>query len=109
MTGISKLWFPGEYASEQGNIEMFQVKCDSMTGADIRDGALLCIRLQPHADDGQIVVATIPCDAGNGRVVKRYREIDGHKWLYSENPAYPPVPADDAVITGVVLRWMNWV
>ena len=34
--------------------------------------------------------------------VKRFHWTDGHAWLLPENPAYAPIPADNATILGRV-------
>ena len=35
--------------------------------------------------------------------VKTYRRRDGHLWLMPQNPAFDPIPGDDATILGRVV------
>jgi SOS-response transcriptional repressor LexA len=99
-------WFPEASADSV----IFTVHGDSMTGAGIRDRATVCMTPQDHADDGQIVIAVMACPDGRpGGVIKRYRVIDGQPWLYSEHPGYPPKPAGDVVILGVISILTNWL
>lgn len=35
--------------------------------------------------------------------MKTLQQLDGHVWLLPGNPAYQPIPADDAVILGKVV------
>lgn len=67
----------------------FVLRCsgDSMINAHIRDGDLVCIRIQPDVDDGQIAAVLIGEDATLKRV---YHRPDG-VMLMAENPAYPPM------------------
>ena len=67
----------------------FVLRCsgDSMINAHIRDGDLVCIRIQPDVDDGQIAAVLI----GENATLKRvYHRPDG-VMLMAENPAYPPM------------------
>lgn len=67
----------------------FVLRCsgDSMIGAHIRDGDLVCIRIQPDVDDGQIAAVLIGEEATLKRV---YHRPDG-VMLMAENPAFPPM------------------
>lgn len=67
----------------------FALRCngDSMIGAHIRDGDLVCIRIQPDVDDGQIAAVLIGEDATLKRV---YHRPDG-VMLVAENPSFPPM------------------
>ena len=56
-----------------------------MIGAHIRDGDLVCIRIQPDVDDGQIAAVLIGEEATLKRV---YHREDG-VMLVAENPAFP--------------------
>jgi SOS-response transcriptional repressor LexA len=35
--------------------------------------------------------------------MKTLQRVDGHAWLLPANPAYQPIPADDAIIMGKVV------
>ena len=63
------------------------VRGDSMIGAHIRDGDLVCIRIQPDVDDGQIAAVLIGEDATLKRV---YHRPDG-VMLVAENPSFAPM------------------
>jgi repressor LexA len=79
---------------------------DSMVGAGILDGDTLVVRVQRDADDGDIVVATVPDETtGEPRAtVKRLRRRGGRgrARLLPENPAYEPIESDGLVIVGRV-------
>lgn len=77
-----------------------RIRGDSMTDAGILDGDYIVVRSQNHAQQGQIVVAVIEDEATCKRLEKR----DGHIWLMPENPAYDPIPGDNAYIIGVVAK-----
>ena len=62
-------------------------KGDSMTGARIMDGDLVCIRQQDDVTDGQIAAVLIDTEATLKRV---YHNPDGTITLVAENPKYPP-------------------
>ena len=77
---------------------MLKVAGDSMVEAAICDGDWVVVRQQPNAENGEIVAAMIDGEA----TVKTYKRRDGHVWLLPHNPAYEPIPGDDATILG---RW----
>jgi repressor LexA len=83
-----------------GELFMLRVKGDSMTGAAIVDGDLVVIRKQETAENGEIVAAQLDGPAGHEATVKTLQRIDGHAWLMPHNPAYQPIPANDARILG---------
>jgi repressor LexA len=89
---------PRELVGE-GNLFTLQVKGDSMIEAAICDGDWVVVRQQPDADNGDIVAAMIEGEA----TVKAYRRRDGHLWLMPRNPAFDPIPGDDATILGRVV------
>ena len=89
---------PRELVGE-GNLFLLQVKGDSMIEAAICDGDWVVVRQQPTAESGEIVAAMIDGEA----TVKTYRVRDGHVWLMPRNPAYEPIPGDDATILGRVV------
>ena len=41
--------------------------------------------------------------------MKTWRRRDGHVWLLPHNPAYSPIPADDATILGRVVTVLRKV
>lgn len=60
---------------------------DSMIGARIHDGDVVCIRQQESVDNGQIAAVLID---GEEATLKRFYFSDGVVTLQAENPAYPP-------------------
>src|SRR5919202_1544366 len=74
------------------------VSGDSMIEAAICDGDWVVVRQQPVADNGEIVAAMIEGEA----TVKTFKRRDGHVWLMPHNPAYDPIPGDQATILGRV-------
>ena len=88
---------------------MLKVVGDSMIGAAIADGDWLVVRRQASAENGDIVAAMVDSDTGDGAeaTVKTFRRRDGHIWLIPHNPAFTPIPGDDAVIIGKVVAVMR--
>ena len=82
-----------------GTLFMLKVVGDSMIDAAISDGDWVVVRQQAEAENGEIVAAMIDGEA----TVKTWRRRDGHAWLLPHNPAYSPIPADDATILGRVV------
>jgi repressor LexA len=82
-----------------GTLFMLKVVGDSMIDAAISDGDWVVVRQQAVAENGEIVAAMIDSEA----TVKTWRRRDGHAWLLPHNPAYAPIPADDATILGRVV------
>lgn len=89
---------PRELVGE-GTHFLLRVKGDSMVDAAICDGDWVVVRQQPVADSGEIVAAMIDGEA----TVKTYRRRDSHVSLEPRNPAYDPIPGDDASILGRVV------
>jgi repressor LexA len=89
---------PRELVGE-GEVFMLQVKGDSMLEAAICDRDWVVVRQQPTANSGEIVAAMLDGEA----TVKTYRRRDGHVWLMPKNPAFDPIPGDDATIMGRVV------
>jgi repressor LexA len=81
-----------------GALFLLKVTGDSMVDAAICDGDWVVVRQQPVADSGEIVAAMIDGEA----TVKTYKRRDGHVWLMPHNPAYEPIPGDEATILGRV-------
>jgi repressor LexA len=95
---------PREIVGE-GTLFLLQVKGDSMLDAAICDGDWVVVRQQPNATNGEIVAAMIDGEA----TVKTYRFRDGHIWLVPHNPAFEPIPGDDATIMGKVVAVLRRV
>jgi repressor LexA len=86
-----------------GELFALQVVGDSMIDAAICDGDWVAIRRQATAIHGDIVAAMIDGEA----TVKRLKRDGDRTWLVPHNPAYQPIPADDAVILGRVAAVMR--
>ena len=82
----------------EGTLFLLQVRGDSMIDAAICDGDWVVVRQQQVADNGDIVAAMIEGEA----TVKTFKRRDGHAWLMPHNPAYEPIPGDEATILGRV-------
>ena len=82
-----------------GTLFALDVKGDSMIEAAICDGDVVVVRQQPVAENGEIVAAMI----GDEATVKVFHQRDGRTELVPRNPAYRPIPADDAVVLGKVV------
>lgn len=89
----------GEPILAEQNIEGYDqipdyIKCDftlmcrgdSMTGARIYDGDIVCIKQQPMVENGQIAAVLVDDEA----TLKRFYFEDGTITLMAANPAYPP-------------------
>ena len=70
-----------------------------MIDAAIADGDLVVVRQQEKAENGDIVAAMIDGEA----TVKIFRRAKDHIWLMPHNPAYTPIPGDDATVLGKVV------
>ena len=95
---------PRELVGE-GTLFMLKVAGDSMVEAAICDGDWVVVRQQPTAENGEIVAAMIDGEA----TVKTYKRRDGHVWLLPHNPAYEPIPGDDATVLGRVVSVLRRV
>ena len=82
----------------EGTLFLLQVRGDSMVDAAICDGDWVVVRQQQVADNGDIVAAMIDGEA----TVKTFKRRDGHVWLMPHNPAYDPIPGDEATVLGRV-------
>jgi repressor LexA len=84
-----------------GNNFALQVQGESMVDEGIRDGDVLIIRKQDHADNGQTVVAQIEGEA----TIKKFYQRDGRVELRPANEELKPlmVPAEKVEIIGVVV------
>ena len=82
----------------EGTLFMLQVRGDSMVDAAICDGDWVVVRQQQVAENGDVVAAMIDGEA----TVKTFKRRDGHVWLMPHNPAYEPIPGDEATVLGRV-------
>jgi repressor LexA len=89
---------PREIVGE-GTLFLLAVRGDSMLDAAICDGDWVVVRQQATANNGEIVAAMLDGEA----TVKTYRFRDNHIWLMPHNPAFEPIPGDDATILGKVV------
>lgn len=81
-----------------GQLFLLKVVGDSMIDAAICDGDWVVVRQQPVAENGDVVAAMIDGEA----TVKTYKKRNGHVWLLPHNPAFEPIPGDEAVVLGRV-------
>ena len=89
----------------EGQLFLLKVSGDSMIEAAICDGDWVVVRQQPVADNGDIVAAMIEGEA----TVKTFKKRDGHVWLMPANPAFDPIPGDDATVMGRVVAVLRRV
>jgi repressor LexA len=89
---------PKEIVGE-GSLFLLRVVGDSMVDAAITDGDWVVVRQQPTAENGDIVAAMIDGEA----TVKTLKRRDGRLWLLPHNPAYEPIPGDEATVLGRVV------
>lgn len=87
----------------RGELFMLQVQGESMVDAAICDGDFVVVRVQPDAEEGQIVAALVDGEA----TVKVLSRKDGHQWLLPRNENYAPIPGDEATIMGRVVTVMR--
>jgi repressor LexA len=81
-----------------------------MTGAAIADGDWGVVRRAPDAESGDIIAAMLDsADDGSEATVKTLRMHDSHVWLIPQNPAYTPIPGDEATIIGKVMAVLRRV
>lgn len=89
---------PKELVGE-GSLFLLKVIGESMVDAAICDGDWVVIRQQNVADNGDIVAAMIDGEA----TVKTFKRTGGQVWLMPHNPAFDPIPGNDAAILGKVV------
>ena len=78
---------------------LLKVVGDSMVDAAICDGDWVVVRQQNVADNGDIVAAMIDGEA----TVKTFKRTRGQVWLMPHNPAFDPIPGNDAAVLGKVV------
>lgn len=89
----------------EGELFALTVVGDSMIDAAICEGDIVTVRRQDSADHGDIVAALLDGEA----TVKRLRREAGEVWLMPHNPAYQPIPGDDAAILGKVVAVLRTI
>ena len=90
----------------EGTLFLLKVVGDSMVEAAICDGDWVVVRQQPVAENGEIVAAMIEGEA----TVKTFkRRDDGLVWLMPANPAFEPIPGDEATVLGRVVAVLRRV
>ena len=82
-----------------GALFLLKVVGESMVDAAICDGDWVVVRQQNVADNGDIVAAMIDGEA----TVKTFKRAGGQVWLMPHNPAFDPIPGNDAAILGKVV------
>jgi repressor LexA len=89
----------------EGTLFLLKVVGDSMVNAAIADGDWVVVRQQPVAENGDIVAAMLDGEA----TVKTFKRSADHIWLMPHNPAYTPIPGDEAEILGKVVAVLRRV
>jgi repressor LexA len=89
----------------EGTLFLLKVVGDSMMNAGIVDGDWVVVRQQPVAENGDIIAAMIEGEA----TVKTFKRASNHVWLMPHNPAYAPIPGDEAEILGRVVAVLRRV
>ncbi|KIU16048.1 transcriptional repressor LexA [Mycolicibacterium llatzerense] len=89
---------PRELVGE-GSLFLLKVVGESMIDAAICDGDWVVVRQQNVADNGDIVAAMIDGEA----TVKTFKRTKGQVWLMPHNPAFDPIPGNEAVVLGKVV------
>ena len=82
-----------------GDLFLLRVLGDSMIEGAILDGDWVVVRQQSDAENGAVVAALLDGEA----TVKILQRRGGGAWLIPQNPAYDPLPADEARILGIVV------
>ena len=83
----------------EGDLFSLKVVGDSMVDAAICDGDWVVIRQQATCENGDIVAALIDDEA----TVKTFKRTAGQVWLMPHNPAFDPIPGNEAAILGKVV------
>jgi repressor LexA len=89
---------PRELVGE-GSLFLLKVVGDSMIEAAICDGDWVVVRQQNVADNGDIVAAMLDGEA----TVKTFKRAGGQVWLMPHNPAFDPIPGNEATVLGKVV------
>ncbi|MGV0643452.1 transcriptional repressor LexA [Mycolicibacterium sp. XJ879] len=89
---------PRELVGE-GSLFLLKVVGESMVDAAICDGDWVVVRQQNVAENGDIVAAMIDGEA----TVKTFKRTSGQVWLMPHNPAFDPIPGNEAAVLGKVV------
>jgi repressor LexA len=89
----------------EGTLFLLKVTGESMINAGINDGDWVVVRQQPVAENGEIVAAMIDGEA----TVKTFKIAGDHVWLMPHNPAFAPIPGEEATILGRVVAVLRKV
>lgn len=87
----------------QGELYMLRVVGESMQDAGILDGDWVVVRSQPVAEQGEFVAAMIDGEA----TVKEFHKDATGVWLLPHNPAFDPIPGNEATILGKVVSLLR--
>jgi repressor LexA len=82
-----------------GTLFLLKVVGESMVEAAICDGDWVVVRQQQVADNGDIDAAMIDGEA----TVKTFKRAGGQVWLMPHNPAFDPIPGNEATVLGKVV------
>jgi len=95
----------------EGELIALKVVGDSMIDAAIADGDWVVVRRESDIENGDIVAAMLESATSADReaTVKTFKQADGHIWLIPHNPAYTPIPADEAKVIGKVVAVLRRV
>ena len=96
-----QIYLPTEWLKNNNDTFALTVRGDSMIEANIDDGDIVFIRMQPTADNRAIVAAEVDGSATLKRLVRMGSSI----LLQPENPAYEPIMVrdDEVRIIGVAV------
>lgn len=94
-----ELVMPGSMIGTDDEAFALRVEGESMIEAGILSGDVVIVRVQRHADNGQIVVAMIDDEA----TVKRIFYEEDRVRLQPENSSMDPIYADDVTVLGRVI------
>jgi repressor LexA len=89
----------------EGVLFMLEVTGDSMINTAIADGDRVVVRQQKEADNGGLVAAVIDGET----TVNAFKQSGVMVWLIQHNPAYTPIPGDEATIPGRVVAVLRRV
>jgi repressor LexA len=89
---------PRELVGE-GSLFLLRVVGESMVDAAICHGDWVVVRQQNTANNGDIVAAMIDGEA----TVKTFKRRGNQVWLMPHNPAFDPIPGNEAAILGRVV------
>lgn len=93
---------PSDFVGD-GEFFILRVRGESMINAGILDNDYIVVRSQPHAQNGEIVVALIDDEA----TVKRFYKEEGHFRLQPENDYMQPIIVSQVTILGKVVSLLR--